>query len=481
MRRMVLAVVMMAMGLAARGEMFVGAHGKYIIERFGGAHQAIGTTETAAQMAAAALGGTVADPATGYVMQRLSDAVAWRPTDAAKFTKRWQFGAHNGYGTYSNVSSDGKYCLAYEVTSDRSFLIELEPAVRLVRALDYIGISSNARWRRDAGAEHKIVFDGHFDTQNWMKQIDADTLPAKLDKEMLAAELLAVQPGGHINMDSHADQSAQYRACFTSGSTQLYSFAAKRFVGGRSPAWGHDVSPSGKWWVYHEDNSLCFVLYDTQTSTVRLPLPISNAAKGAGHLGWCVDENGRECIYFMDNGTDGMRLFCPETNSFRVIFGTSAIGYNYHGGRTIAPGWMFVSTYGMSSDAGKWFYMQFFMVRIADGLIWRIGSSHEMYGAWEHAENCASVSPDGKWVYFGSNAFGTAAIDLWRVRLPEGWQEDLAKVPLGGTSGPVVTPTPTPTPQPTVTPAPTPEPEPDLSTGTWTVDLHITGTIKRTN
>ncbi|MCE5230282.1 hypothetical protein LLG95_11895, partial [bacterium] len=133
------------------------------------------------------------------------------------------------------------------------------------------------------------------------------------------------------------------------------------------------------------------------------------------------------------------------------------------------------------SDAGKWFYMQFFMVRIADGLIWRIGSSHEMYGAWEHAENCASVSPDGKWVYFGSNAFGTAAIDLWRVRLPEGWQEDLAKVPLGGTSGPVVTPTPTPTPQPTVTPAPTPEPEPDLSTGTWTVDLHITGTIKRTN
>ncbi|MCE5230037.1 hypothetical protein LLG95_10630, partial [bacterium] len=147
---------------SAHAERYVGKRGVYYLERFGAgqAHEIIGTTETAARMAAAALGGTVIDPATGYVMQRLSDAAAWRPTDAARFAKAWQFGATNGYGTYSNASSDGRYCLAYEVTSDRSFLIELEPAVRLVRALDYIGISSNARWRRDAGAEHKIVFDG---------------------------------------------------------------------------------------------------------------------------------------------------------------------------------------------------------------------------------------------------------------------------------------------------------------------------------
>lgn len=433
-----------------------------------------------------AKGESFVDAGSGLTVTRLTDVGDIVPAEGVNWGWGWEpdgnpkAGFYNGYARWSNVNVTGEYMIAFR-TNNHSSLYKTDGTYLGPVVPDRnhaIGESCEIRWDRSGrpGTETRIYY--HYDSKFYQQDV--------LEGYSSAVALFDFAPWGGIwsTGDMDCSDDARYWAIkCRNGQCVAFDAVEKQVLPGeitQNPN-GLDISPDGKWFVMvtgSSDPALGFRFYqidDLRNGETRVPIYLPTTS--AGHNGWARDKWGQEVLVYQDNKTDWICAFNPETGENTKIIHLSECGWgmNQHIGRlTTVNGWALVSTY--SSSDSVWSYNQIFLLEIApveDGpRIWRIGRTYNRrfidgvdVGGY-FAEAFASINPAATAIYWGANWRGQDNLEIYRVDLPEGWEEVL--------NAPVVEPTPTPVPTPTPTPTPTPEPTPSARTFRVQVDATVT-------
>jgi hypothetical protein len=162
------------------------------------------------------------------------------------------------------------------------------------------------------------------------------------------------------------------------------------------------------------------------------------------HSGWGFDYEGSEvfvCQVNNDNWqnspADTIAYTNIKTGKTNVILFHEDLGWDvggFHFGRFYKPsikGWVYMTTY--SENASKsWMRNQAVMLELKpyqqNPKIWRIADTHNHYPSKEgySREAYSPISADGSTIYWGADwRGGDGTVDVYKVRLPEQWQEKL--------------------------------------------------------
>ena len=352
----------------------------------------------------------------------------------APYTGKPNQGVTNGYSKYTNVNVTGEYAIAWASVNGHNGLYRLSDTTcvgELTSSGGWLGETSDARWDLSGlpGTEYNLIY------QVGSRLVSQNVL------EGVSSEKLIHDFGIDLVSEDHMDQDTQarYRAArLANGTMVVIDMREDRVLPVELPSGSTDISPMGKWLFLDATIPARFYKIDALAmgdTEQYIELPTTSH----GHDGWAFDKNGDEVYLFQDNKTDWFSAFNPATGERTDVINMSEMGWglNQHLCRIMNPlkkGWMLMSTYCKTDDT--WAYNQLLMIEIKpyteSPRIWRIASTFNHH--WKDgvdvggyfAEAFASIDKDGNNIYWGSNWLAQGDLELYRVELPQNWQDVLS-------------------------------------------------------
>lgn len=444
-----------------------------------------------------AVGSMYVQPETGVIVQRMTDATLLGQQFAGQIQitdKYSTVGLTNGYSSWECVRRQGDYWLAFGTTP---YAILHGPDDRAIRVITHTG-STGVKYKIGDQQELKWHPDGYMTYMLgrtlYGQSVDGTTWPIftfdfpylhtsdgswSADGRYVAMKLLIQEKPAKIGV-AVADIQTSRTAFF-------------RPVSGAN---GVDMSPSGNFvkidnWLFSRETG--------KALWTRLVNGVETPYLQAGHGGWSIAKDGRECFvsqqssagwicaFFPDNGEIYYMQRMPGEDRTPYVAGMHSATDRWG----VLAGWALLSGYGGNSPftdsawlgeiksqkkpgvrhpshGGTLADWQAVDVAPADmPRLIRLSHSHGHWQTpkeiWYWSEHFYSVDPLGR-IWWGANWHATRALDVYRGTLPASvWAAIDSTTPAPTptpTPVPTVTPTPTPSPTPEPTPTPTPEPTP---------------------
>lgn len=422
-----------------------GSPAVYVLEEIAGPHDAFGKIDGGVP----ARGAPFAAPGSGYLLTRISDVgdLTLESQGSEPFAGLPGRGMTNGYDRYAAVNRDNSLVLAF-MTNDAIAVYSL-PGAKFLKHLEIqrpngdvhrIGETSVPRWNLSGQP-------GTLTALYATLALDAGTEVYRVDVATGQCELIHAFNAPPRSQD-HSDMSvdARYRGFrLNSGISGVLDLTTKSPLPGTLPAGEVDISMTGTWAMIDmgdESTSRFYRITDLAAGITNQYVLAPTASHG--HDGWAWDADGNEVWIFQDNTNDWFSAFDPVTQQRTDIFHMGAFGWDWgqHMSRMIAPatkGW-FLMSMAEGTSGTTWYSDTLVMVEIRPAAekprLWRLGQMTSKYmfpttGSDPKieryfAEEFASISADGKTVWFGGNWYGTSNLELYRMELPATWMQDLA-------------------------------------------------------
>jgi len=188
------------------------------------------------------------------------------------------------------------------------------------------------------------------------------------------------------------------------------------------------MSPLGNYVVLATSSSSGVRLYPKDMSSM-----IRNIPGSGGHVDFALASDNREVVvYYSSNYVKMGYLDTGEVINLYQYWdnvGDNNMGFHPSGNNYGTPGWVLISHYGANQTADAWTDKSIYMVELKENpKIWRIAHTHSIYdpsvGKDYWAEAFASITKDGKRVYWGSNwdiPGKEARLEVYRADLPPDW------------------------------------------------------------
>jgi hypothetical protein len=341
-------------------------------------------------------------------------------------------GFTTGYSTYSNVNQSGTHFLAFGTQGWICALFTAEG--EFVRFLYHywesgkkpIGEHNDIRWSKLPGEEMRIYYtDG--------TSVFSTHVLSEGGQEKVATFPTAIKP------ENHSDQGINLRFARVNGVLQQINLRDNSVVSGDPSLGIYDVG---------DDGLLVngkIVTYVGTSDTI----PFAKQA----HAAWC--HLADSTVYVYQDTVDYISSYDPIQKKYSALLHIQQDGewLNLHVGRgsVASAGWALISTY-QKPDAVGWASNQLFLLELnaENPRVIRLGSHQNTWGVIESggkaenyfAEAFACLSPAGRFVYYTTNVSGN--LEVWRMTLPEGWQNSAKRVGEEVEEPPVVVPEPEP-------------------------------------
>ena len=412
-----------------------------LIENVGGAHAML----PPARRDIPPVGEWFVQPETGIPIQRLTDvSLTTNPQSANPRAMNGipTAGLTNGYSSWFNVNLTGEYMLA-ACTSPMNAYYDIEPSRFMGLVLAKIASNGGKavyepRW--DMSGAPGTDTDIHYYTGNRYLKLNLWT---SVSQVLWTFPVRVGNIESALMDDGGPDDANRYRPFkLINGEIHVYDHLSKTVLPGHpliSDGSSHRIymSGDGEWLARSTtatSNDYRRALFRTSDLAAGNVLPVYMPGRG-GHGAWCY-KDGRSVFVWIEASTDWLTMLDPETSTVTRLMPMAEMGWavNLHVARTPRAwdGWALISTYAWGDQAldDGWAYNQMWMqelkpngrvVRLAHTMTYGWDSQGQVVGGGSNnyfTQAFASMSPDGRYVYWGANMLGLDNLEIYRMALP---------------------------------------------------------------
>lgn len=395
-----------------------------------------------------AVGASFTDPATGVVIERLTDCGDGKTPGNGG-------GLRNVYSRYPCENADGTLWIAEGIGSPAAWLVRVagNVVVRAIVDADGKPIGEDAELHWDYTDPDTLYFVRGMGFYRQSASTGAITLVRDFKAEFPSADYIMTDVEGDSSHDSRywcwmamqITQTGSYpvQAIFTYDKQADKILGTLTFANAGCPQGTEvragfmprpnmvEVSPDGRfalidWERRYTGNSANLAgTHEDGPHVYPLTLDTSNAMRvgaDATHSAWAADAAGKWLFVSQNNRNDWIEAADPDTGAVIQLINHGALGWNngmhFCGARDLR-GWVCLGTEsGTQTDPGDNQLM--LLPLIANGSPLRVCPTYNVHKDY-FSEMNPSLSMDGTRIYWHGTWDGSKPVDTYRMQLPSDW------------------------------------------------------------